>query len=76
MLRSHTSHGISVPELLTAARLCGSQAEVIVYAIQVGSVHPLGDELTPPVEEAAAEVVELVTRELLSSAGPASADGE
>ena len=47
MLRSHTSHGISVPELLTAARLTGSSAEVLVYAIQVADVDPMREELSP-----------------------------
>ena len=52
MLRSHTSHGISVPELITAARLCGSKAEVLVYAIQIANVDPMREGLSPEVEEA------------------------
>jgi hydrogenase maturation protease len=64
MLRSNTSHGISVPELITAARLCGSTAEVTIFAVQVASVHPMADELTPAVAAVVQEVAELVAEEL------------
>ncbi len=66
MLRSHTSHGISVPELLTAARLSGSRAEVVVYAIQVHDVRPLSEGLSEGVAHAVDEVVELVAQEATS----------
>lgn len=69
MLRSNTSHGISVPELITAARLCGSSAEVTIFAVQVADVHPLADDLTPRVAAAAVEVVELVAMEVAGVTG-------
>jgi hydrogenase maturation protease len=64
MLRSHTSHGISVPELMMAARLSGSTTEVMVYAIQIHDVSPMSEGLSPAVEAAVPDVIEMVTAEV------------
>lgn len=65
-LRSHTSHGISVPDLMFGARLSGCSAEVIIYAVQVGVVHPQADELSPALAEAVPDVAEMIVAEVAS----------
>lgn len=64
VLRSHTSHGISVPDLLMAARLSGSNAEVLIYAIQISDCRPMTEGLTPEVAAAIPDVVEMVVAEV------------
>ncbi|MBI5231195.1 MAG: hydrogenase maturation protease [Coriobacteriales bacterium] len=74
MFRSETSHGISIPNLLLGARLSGSTAEVIVYAIQVGQVSPIADELSREVAAAASDVIEMLVAEVTEGAAPAIVD--
>jgi hydrogenase maturation protease len=64
MLRSHTSHGISVPELVTVARLSGSKAEILVYAVQVEDVRPMTEGLSETLEAVIPEVVQMVRDEV------------
>ena len=64
MLRSHTSHGISVPELVTVARLSGSKAEILIFAIQVGDVRPMSEGLSDQVQAAVPDVVAMVREEV------------
>jgi hydrogenase maturation protease len=64
MLRSHTSHGIGVTELMQAARLSGSKAEVMIYAIQIHDVRPMSEGLSPAVQAAVPDVIEMVTAEV------------
>lgn len=66
-LRSHTSHGISVPDLLQAARLRGSTTTVLIYGVQVGDVSMRIDELTPALEKALSEVADMVAAEVASA---------
>lgn len=62
-LRSHTSHGLSLPNLIMAARLCGANPRVIVYAVQIGSITTGFDTLTPEVADALPDIVDLVIAE-------------
>lgn len=64
-LRSHTSHGLSVPAILFAARLKGANPEVIIYAVQIGDITCGFETLTPEVEAALPDVVEMVAEEAL-----------
>ena len=64
MLRSHTSHGISVTELVTVARLSGSKAEVLIFAIQVEDVRPMTEGLSETVRAVVPEVVQMVRDEV------------
>lgn len=59
-LRSNTLHGCGLPYLVTSARLQGRDPDVTVYGIQVGSVHPNPDVLSPWVEDAVSHVVRLL----------------
>ncbi len=54
---------------MTAARLCGSSAEVVVYAIQVAEVDPMNEGLTSGVAEACVYVADEIERELKSFHG-------
>jgi hydrogenase maturation protease len=65
-LRSDTSHGIGLPYIMLSARLRGTCPDVIVYAVQVGDVRPVPDTLSPAVQEAVPDVVEMVRAEVLS----------
>jgi hydrogenase maturation protease len=67
-LRSHTSHGLSLPNILLAARLQGSAPDVIVYAVQIGDITCGFDTLTPEVEAVVDEVAEMVADEALRRA--------
>jgi len=64
MLRSHTSHGISVPELVTVARLKGSKARILIFAVQVEDVRPMSEGLSAKVAEAVPAVIEMVLAEI------------
>jgi len=70
LLRSHTSHGISIPNLVIAARLSGSTADIFVYAVQVGDVRPSVDGFTPQVEAAVPDVIEMVVAEVTEGVVP------
>lgn len=63
-LRSNNIHGMGVPHLVTNARLKGADPEVVVFAVQVGSVMQRDCELTPPVAAAVTRVRELVEQEV------------
>ena len=62
-LRSHTSHGISLPEIMFAAQLQGACPEVIVYAVQIGDITCGFETLTAEVEAAVPEVAQMVAEE-------------
>ena len=64
MLRSHTSHGISVPELVTVARLSGSKAEILIFAVQVEDVRPMSEGLSAAVDAAVPDVAKMVRDEV------------
>jgi hydrogenase maturation protease len=63
-LRSNTIHGMSVSYLVTSARMSGARPDVIVYGVQVADVSCCPDMLSPPVEDAAVRVIELVAEEV------------
>ena len=75
MLRSHTSHGISVTELVTVARLSGSKAEVLIFAIQVEDVRPMTEGLSETVRAVVPEVVQMVRDEVARIQAEAEAPG-
>jgi hydrogenase maturation protease len=62
-LRSHTSHGLSVPAIMFAARLQGACPEVIVYAVQIGDITCGFETLTPEVAAVVPEVADMVAAE-------------
>ena len=62
-LRPHSSHGISVPSIMMAARLQGHCPEVIVYAVQIGDILCGFETLSPQVEARVAEVADMVAEE-------------
>jgi hydrogenase maturation protease len=62
-LRSHTSHGLSLPNIMLAARLQGFDPDVIVYAVQIGDITCGFDTLTAEVADAIPEVAEMVVAE-------------
>jgi hydrogenase maturation protease len=62
-LRPHSSHGISVPSIMMAARLQGYCPEVIIYAVQIGDITCGFETLTPQVEARIAEVADMVAEE-------------
>jgi hydrogenase maturation protease len=62
-LRSHTSHGLSLPNIMLAARLQGTAPVVIIYAVQIGDITCGFDTLTADVEAAIPDVCEMVTAE-------------
>ena len=64
-LRSHTSHGVSLPNILLATRLQGTVPYVIVYAVQIGDITCGFDTLTPEVEAAIPDVADMVAEEAL-----------
>jgi len=68
-LRSHTSHGLSLPNILFAARLQGARPQVVIYAVQIGDITCGFDTLTPEVEAMVSEVADLVAEEALRLAG-------
>lgn len=68
-LRSHTSHGLSLPAILFATQLQGELPLVIVYAIEICNTACGFDTLSPDVEAAVPEVAEMVAGEALILAG-------
>jgi len=68
-LRSHTSHGLSVPAIMFAARLQGACPDVIVYAVQIGDITCGFETLTERVQAAVPEVAEMVVDEARRLAG-------
>jgi hydrogenase maturation protease len=62
-LRSHTSHGLSLPNIMLAARLQGANPDVIIYAVQIGSITCGFDTLTDDVSAAVPDVAEMVAAE-------------
>ncbi|NTU71430.1 MAG: hydrogenase maturation protease [Coriobacteriia bacterium] len=62
-LRSHTSHGLSVPAIMFASRLQGGCADVIIFAVQIGDITCGFETLTPEVEAVVPEVAEMVAAE-------------
>lgn len=68
-LRSHTSHGLSLPAILFAARLQGAQPHVVVYAVQIGDITCGFDALSPEVEAVVPELASIVADEATRMAG-------
>jgi hydrogenase maturation protease len=64
-LRPHSSHGISVPSIMLAARLQGACPRVIVYAVQIGDITCGFETLTPEVEARVPEVADMVAEEAM-----------
>jgi hydrogenase maturation protease len=64
-LRSHTSHGISLPSIMLAASLQGTCPEVVVYAVQIGDITCGFDTLTAEVEAVVPEVADMVAEEAM-----------
>jgi hydrogenase maturation protease len=64
-LRPHSSHGISVPSIMMAARLQGHCPDVIIYAVQIGDITCGFETLSPEVEAAVPDVAEMVVAEAL-----------
>ena len=62
-LRSHTSHGLSLPNIMLAAKLQGAAPDVVIYAVQIGDITCGFDTLTPDVEAAVADVADMVAQE-------------
>jgi hydrogenase maturation protease len=62
-LRSHTSHGLSIPAIVFAARLQGAEPDVVIYAVQIGDITCGFDTLTPEVAAAVPHVAEMVVEE-------------
>jgi hydrogenase maturation protease len=72
-LRPHSSHGISVPSIIFAARLQNACPEVIVFAVQIGDILCGFETLSPEVEEAVPDVAEMVVAEALRLAAKPAA---
>ena len=64
-LRSHTSHGLSLPNIIWTAQLKGATPNVIVYAVQIGDITCGFDTLTPELEACVPDVAEMVAEEAL-----------
>jgi hydrogenase maturation protease len=62
-LRSHTSHGLSLPNIMMAAQLQGACPEVVVYAVQIGDITCGFDTLTREVEAVVPDVADMVAEE-------------
>ncbi len=75
-LRSHTSHGISVPAIMLAARLMNACPEVIVYAVQICDILCGFETLSPEVEAAVPDVAEMVVAEAMRLAEKPAASCE
>lgn len=71
-LRSHTSHGLSLPNVMFAAALQGFSPDVVIYAVQVGSITCGFDTLTAEVEAAVPDVAQMVAHEAQRLAGAQS----
>lgn len=61
-LRIRSVHDIDLPTVLKLGRVMGLQmpVRILVYAIQAGDVHTLGETMTPPVRQAMDRAVETV----------------
>jgi hydrogenase maturation protease len=70
-LRSHTSHGLSLPAIIMAASLKGARPTVIVYAVQIGDITCGFDTLTAEVEAIVQEVADMVAEEAVRLAAEA-----
>jgi hydrogenase maturation protease len=62
-LRSHTSHGLSLPSIMMAAQLQGAAPDVVVYAVQIGDITCGFDTLTPEVAAAIPDIADMVAEE-------------
>jgi hydrogenase maturation protease len=62
-LRSHTSHGLSLPSIIMAASLRGARPDVLVFAVQIGDITCGFDTLTAEVEAVVPEVADMVAEE-------------
>lgn len=62
-MRSQTSHGFTLPAVLMAAQLQGSSPEVVIYGVQIGDITCGFDTLSPEVDAAVPDVLEMVTKE-------------
>lgn len=70
-LRSTTTHGTGVGQVVAAARLLGKDPDVVVYGVQVDDVRPNPDRLSPAVAGAALKVARLIEEELLTEVNDA-----
>jgi hydrogenase maturation protease len=71
-LRSHTSHGLSLPNIMMAASLRGARPQVVVYAVQIGDITCGFDTLTSEVEAAVPDVADMVAEEAVRLAAELS----
>jgi hydrogenase maturation protease len=71
-LRSHTSHGLSLPSIMMAASLRGARPQVVVYAVQIGDITCGFDTLTSEVEAAVPDVADMVAEEAVRLAAEPS----
>ena len=70
-LRSNTSHGFSLPAVLTAARLQGADPDVVIYGVQIEDITSGFDTLSPAVEAAVPDVADMIAEEVAKLlAGP------
>ena len=63
-LRSHTSHGLSLPNILFAARLQGALPRVVIYAVEIGDITCGFDTLSPRVAAAVPDVAAMIADEV------------
>jgi hydrogenase maturation protease len=75
-LRPHSSHGISVPSIMLAARLQGACPQVIVYGVQVGDIMCGFETLSPEVGACVGEIADMVAEEAMRIAASADARGD
>lgn len=64
--RSHTSHGVGIPYLITSARLQGHWPSFVIVAVHVGDTMLGPDRLSAPVEAALPRASEIVVEEVRS----------
>ena len=62
-LRSNTSHGLSLPSVLFAARMQGADPHVVIYGIEIADITQGFETLSPGVAAALPDVVEMVAEE-------------
>lgn len=75
-LRSNTSHGMGVGELVRVARLSGSKAEIMIYAIQVADVRPMAEGLSPEVAGAIPDVIAMIEAQVAGLQASATAPSD
>ena len=63
-LRSHTSHGFSLPAVLTAAQLQGARPRIVIYGVQIADITSGFDTLSPAVQAAVPDVADMVAEEV------------